>query len=144
MSKLTITIDPGKGGGFAVRYPQGGIVAYKFTSEADCANELASLCSEYLETEALLERVHAMPGQGVTSMFTFGANYGFWRGALQALGIPFREMTPQQWQKGLMLGKLKGPERKRALCQLAKERYPAAKPTLATADCLLMMEVMPL
>jgi hypothetical protein len=74
-------------------------------------------------------------------MFTFGANYGFWRGALQAAKIPFFEVMPKQWQKGLVSPKIKGADRKRALLQLAKERYPKIKVTLATADALLMLAV---
>ena len=37
---------------------------------------------------AYLEQVHAMPGQGVTSMFTFGHSAGVAEGILLGLGIP--------------------------------------------------------
>ena len=93
------------------------------------------------QISAILERVHAMPGQGVTSMFSFGANYGYWRGVLQGLRIPFTEVHPRTWQKGLMLGKVQGAERKRKLKQVASERYPDQKVTLKNADALLLLEV---
>ena len=141
MSTFRIAIDPGASGAVAVRRPDGTVEAFAFTTESEAVELLEDFLAHEGATEyqAVLERVRAMPGQGVTSMFTFGANYGFWRGALQALRIPFTEHTPQQWQKGLMLGKVKGPDRKRALKQLAAERYPDLKPTLKTADALLML-----
>lgn len=50
---------------------------------------------------AVLEEVHAMPKQGVSSTFKFGKAYGFVRGALMAAGIAFEDATPQTWQKEL-------------------------------------------
>lgn len=46
-----------------------------------------------------LERVGAMPGQGVNSMFNFGMNYGFIRGLLEANEIPYQVVRPQDWKK---------------------------------------------
>ena len=46
-----------------------------------------------------LEHVGAMPGQGVTSMFSFGQNFGWIQGALQALSIPYELIRPQKWKK---------------------------------------------
>lgn len=138
--KITIAIDPGNSGSWAVRYPDDSTVVYKYDSEANVSDEMKALAAHYSEIDAVLEKVHAMPGQGVTSMFTFGANYGFWRGTLLALRISFREVPPQTWQKGMIAGKLGGPARKRALLQVAKERYPKLKPTLATADSLLILD----
>lgn len=48
---------------------------------------------------ACLEHVSAMPGQGTTSMFTFGQNFGFIQGVLTAYGIPFELVRPQKWKK---------------------------------------------
>ena len=53
---------------------------------------------------ALVELVHAMPGQGVRSMFTMGRGLGVWEGLLAGLGIPFAFVTPQRWKKSLMDG----------------------------------------
>lgn len=96
--------------------------------------------SEGYSLFATLEKVRAMPTDGRSSAFTFGANYGFWRGALLSLQIPFREVTAQVWQAKYNLGKVKGPERKRRLRQLASEQFPDLKPTLKTADAILMLE----
>lgn len=51
---------------------------------------------------AYIENVHAMPGQGVRSMFTMGLGVGAWMGILAALEIPVTRVTPQRW-KGVML-----------------------------------------
>lgn len=46
-----------------------------------------------------VERVGAMPGQGVTSMFNFGFAAGIIEGVAQALSIPIEYRRPQEWQK---------------------------------------------
>ncbi len=52
-----------------------------------------------------LESVHAMPGQGVTSMFNFGRGFGIWQGILAAHALPVELVSPQRWKKE-MLGDL--------------------------------------
>jgi hypothetical protein len=47
----------------------------------------------------VLEKVHAMPGNGAVAMFSFGENYGFLQGLLTAHKIPYIVVPPQQWQK---------------------------------------------
>lgn len=46
-----------------------------------------------------LEHVGAMPGQGVTSMFSFGENFGFIKGLLAANELPYELVRPQKWKK---------------------------------------------
>jgi len=48
---------------------------------------------------ACLEKVHAMPMQGVSSSFNFGVSYGMWQGVLAVMGIPYIFVTPHAWQK---------------------------------------------
>lgn len=48
---------------------------------------------------AALELVAAMPGQGVTSTFSFGRAAGVAMGALHASGLQFVEISPQRWQR---------------------------------------------
>ncbi len=47
----------------------------------------------------VIERVHAMPGQGTTSMFNFGRSLGVIEGIVAAEGIPTTWVTPQNWKK---------------------------------------------
>ena len=56
---------------------------------------------------AVIERVGAMPGQGATSMFSFGKSAGIVEGVLAAYEIPTHFATPQAWQKmfGVRAGK---------------------------------------
>lgn len=51
-----------------------------------------------------VEAVHAMPGQGVTSMFKFGYNAGMLEGAISALKVPVHFVTPQAWMKKVLVG----------------------------------------
>lgn len=53
----------------------------------------------YHSFEAKMELVGAMPGQGVTSMFSFGHSCGTVMGVLAALDIPVTLVTPQSWKK---------------------------------------------
>ena len=59
---------------------------------------------------AHVEKVGAMPKQGVTSMFSFGAGWGLVRGILCGLSIPYDLITPQQWQKTMLAGMPRGSE----------------------------------
>ena len=86
--------------------------------------ELARIIKSYLLVEfvAYVERVSAMPKQGVSSMFSFGTSYGIVLGVLAALQIPVVLVTPQSWKKEAgIVGKHKD------YCRtLIQQRYPSA------------------
>lgn len=65
----------------------------------------------------VLERVGAMPGQGVTSVFSFGRSVGVIEGVLAAEHIPVSIVTPQAWQKAAGVRGGKDGSRLRA-CEL--------------------------
>lgn len=69
---------------------------------------------------AVFERVNAMPGQGVTSVFSFGRSSGIVEGVLAALAIPTHIITPQVWQKATAVRGGKDGARQRAT-----ELFPA-------------------
>jgi crossover junction endodeoxyribonuclease RuvC len=71
-------------------------------------------------TLAILEKVGAMPNQGVSSMFQFGRGVGMYEGVLAALQIPITYVTPQAWQKEMNVRGGKDGSRARAA-----ELYPA-------------------
>jgi crossover junction endodeoxyribonuclease RuvC len=131
-----IGIDPGKSGGIAIITPGGGAYAHKMP-ETD--RDLLDLLSEFSadDNRAVLEQVHAMPGQGVTSTFTFGRGYGKLEMALCAALIPFETVTPQKWQK-LMGCLTKGD--KNVSKAAAQRLFPHLKVTHAIADALLIAE----
>lgn len=64
----------------------------------------------------LLESVHAMPGQGVTSMFNFGHAAGVAEGVIQGVGLAYVLVTPQAWKKRAgLIGQSKDAARSRAI-----------------------------
>ena len=64
--------------------------------------ELAEIIWQLGEgTPVFVERVGAMPGQGVTSMFSFGKSYGAVLGILAAYHHPVFHVAPQTWKKAV-------------------------------------------
>lgn len=63
---------------------------------------------------AYLERLNAMPGQGVTSMFSMGQSLGVVLGVLAACDIPTTTILPRTWQKALDVPQGKDGSRYRA------------------------------
>ncbi len=63
---------------------------------------------------AFIEQVGARPGQGVTSMFSFGKTYGTIIGILAANFIPMTFVTPGSWKKTLRVPSDKDAARSRA------------------------------
>ena len=102
---IYIGIDPGKKG--AIAWLENGCQAvWPYSNEM-----LVQICKEAMEAIeheqkviVCVEKVGAMPGQGVTSMFNFGKSAGFIEGVLQAYGIPYQLITPQKWKKEFSLG----------------------------------------
>lgn len=63
-----------------------------------------------------IESTHAMPGQGVTSMFNFGHSCGTVVGVVGALNLPHTMVTPQAWKKAAgLIGTDKDAARSRAM-----------------------------
>lgn len=134
--KAYIGFDPGKSGGIGIVRDGKGL-AYKMP---ETERDLWDLIYDIRhindgEVEACIEKVHAMPGQGVTSMFNFGMGYGSLRMAVIASGIPFRDVTPQTWQKAL--GCQTGGDKNVSKAK-AQQFFPDLKITHAIADALLM------
>jgi crossover junction endodeoxyribonuclease RuvC len=66
-------------------------------------------------TDVYTERVFAMAGQGVTSVFSFGRSLGVVEGVLGALKIKNSLVTPQTWQKRMAVTGGKDGSRARAM-----------------------------
>lgn len=79
------------------------------------AQALANLLAGRGIKAAYLERVNAMPGQGVTSVFSFGRSTGIVEGILAAYDIPTTLVTPQAWQKAVGQRAGKDGSRERAM-----------------------------
>ena len=131
-----LAIDPGVKGGVAYFHRPSTLPALHVFK--DMGDAILFLRRSQAKA-AYIEKVHASPQMGVSSAFTFGGNYEGWKWALIALGIPFKEIPPQVWQKGLVSTNIQGPERKQAIKKLAQEEFPQIKNiTNAVADALML------
>lgn len=110
MIQVYIGIDPGKSGAMCVWRPYvPAIFATTFILAGKEIDILANCnwLDENIGDEecvAYIEKVHAMPSQGVTSMFTFGFNTGVVHGIIGSMGIPLHIVTPQQWKSKILAG----------------------------------------
>jgi len=68
----------------------------------------------------VIENVHAMPKQGVSSTFKFGQGVGIIHGVAGALRLPLTLVTPNQWKA---FHSLRGPD-KEASRALAIRKWP--------------------
>lgn len=126
---IVLGIDPGASGAVAVIAPD-RIAAAPMPRAGKAIDwaELARIIDDYrtsvaaYDVVAYVERVHAMPKQGVSSSFTFGANVGGVHGVLGALEIPMELVTPQAWKKRVLAGTAKDKAAAIAWC---RQRYPA-------------------
>lgn len=148
-----IGIDPGSHGGLVALH--GGTV-----NQARLGNMTESEIWKWFqsvregECTAVIEKVQGYIGgmEGSSngagprgaSMFKFGQSYGFLRGCLIAAGIPFDEITPQTWQKGIgTIPRTKVETKtqwKGRLRQRAQQLFPHATVTADIADALLIAE----
>ena len=82
---------------------------------------LAELIRAWRPDVAWVEKVHAMPKQGVSSTFTFGLGYGVVLGVLAALDVPVRLVAPGTWKRGLGLDAAKQGSRAMAMRVFPRE-----------------------
>jgi len=87
------------------------------------AQRLSELIRTYKPDAAYLERLGAMPGQGVASMFSFGQSYGITLGILAAMEIATTVVPPATWQKAMKVQKGKDGSRHRAMEMYPKEQH---------------------
>ncbi len=156
-----VGIDPGKSGGivalsehgallFAARTPLFRAARQRIEDEHEMVRALREAIGDNAGDRCAafvgIERVAAMPGQGVSSMFSFGANYGLWRGMLAALCLGYTLVSPRDWQRnveGLRSGLSVG-ERKAKIAAAAARRWPdldlRAKASWGMADAAWIAE----
>jgi crossover junction endodeoxyribonuclease RuvC len=96
---IYIGIDPGKSGGIAAII-DGKAMAWAY-DDAVLKNVLRTSGGE--GTMCFVEKVSAMPKQGVTSMFNFGKSFGYILGMLEYTETPYQLIPPQKWKKAYSL-----------------------------------------
>jgi crossover junction endodeoxyribonuclease RuvC len=126
---IIIGIDPGKTGGIAV-LAEDWYDVYPIPLAGDEIDMTSIYSSLRLAIEpsrsdqhiaAFIEKVGAMPGQGVSSMFSFGFTTGALHGIIASLGIPRYMVTPQAWKKVVLEGTSKD---KNAAIEYCRRAYP--------------------
>ena len=122
--RIVLGIDPGLSGALARLTASGDLTIWdmpvlqverngRVRRDLDLAMLVATI-REASATEAWLERVGAMPGQGVSSMFAFGRAVGQVEAAITACGLPLTHVTPQLWKRSLTVPAGKDAARLRA------------------------------
>lgn len=148
---ITIAIDPGASGAFAVLVDRDArAIAFPFKTNADFVELMQDYAAlgkrEKRPVNVFLEKVGGFVAGNKTpgsAMFNFGANFGFELGVCQALGFRVELIPPATWQRAFPC-KTKRSENaaqhKRELRDHAARLFPQLKPTLATADALLILD----
>jgi len=136
---LIIGIDPGLSGALAILGPAGELERLEdlpVIRDGRLAwvdgGALQSLLLDTLNgrpVRAIVERVSAMPRQGVASAFNFGVGFGSVLGVLQALHIGIELVTPAVWKRALHLSADKA-----ASLHKARLLYPSAELHLVKHD----------
>jgi len=138
-----IGIDPGSSsGGMAYIINRRCFCAqFKDMTEKELCDIFKSLSN--MNSVAMIEKVHVMPGTGAQAATKFMTNYGMLLGFLLALDIPFKRITPQSWMKYYGMKKNSAEtktEWKKRLRQRAQELYPKSKIVTNTGDAVLIAE----
>lgn len=136
---LIVGIDPGQTGALAVLSGDGELEAlHDLPIIRDGklawidAQGMTALLLDSLQgrpARAVIERVSAMPKQGIASAFTFGVGFGSLLALVQARYLPIELVTPATWKRALGLS-----SDKRASLDKARLLYPMADLPLAKHD----------
>lgn len=121
MSRYVLGVDPGLSGALALLDPDGRLM---WVQDMPAVGGVVSgvVVADIVGGEghdsyrqAVIEDVHAMPGQGVSSTFRFGRSLGVVEGVITANRWPVAYVTPSKWKKALGLSADKGASRRRAM-----------------------------
>ena len=154
MKKYIFGIDPGKSGGWALA-KEGTIERYEIMPLVGGEIHVASIADEIRKIKKsddviiVIEKVHSMPHQGVSSTFNFGAGYGKLIGMCQTLGVSFDLVSPQTWKKEVLNNTKKDKDAaidyvKRLFprVSLVPERCKKAHDGIADAICIMQWGVL--
>ncbi len=142
-----VAVDPGLSGGLAILH--GGEVTARPLPIAGKDLDLV-LISQWLKDSSpglvIVEKVHSMPGQGVSSTFKFGNGFGAILGMAEALSIRVKLVTPQAWKKVVLAGTAKDKDAAVDYCRRAFPNVSllpgphCRKPHDGVADALCLLE----
>jgi hypothetical protein len=142
---LYLGIDPGFSGAWGMVDHHG-----KYVSCGDMLNNGKHILSRFVHGEivqaidrqdiqGVIESVHSMPGQGVSSSFKFGVAFGMAIAIMERINCPWMLVTPHKWKKDMGLTSDKNES-----LAMARELWPTAPLTRkmdnGRAEALLMAE----
>ena len=118
-------IDPGLTGGWALLTDHGAFVgaddlpiirdnSTAWVDGPELVAQINACLSDRVHIRAVIERVHSMPAQGISSAFTFGVGFGSVLACLQLLPASIEFVSPAAWKRGLGLSKDKSASLDRA------------------------------
>lgn len=135
---IVVGIDPGLPGAICLLDTEGTIGINDMPTHALMrggknkreidAHRLAVLLSGRIG-HAFIEQVGAMPGQGVSGVFSLGKTFGIIIGVLATHGVPMTFVSPVKWKKALQVPASKDGARARAsqLLPQAASQWPLVK-----------------
>ena len=108
MGRIIVGVDPGLSGAIAILVTDAPDKLAVFdmptiVGEVNAA-ALAEILRPYAPDLAVIERVAARPGQGVSSMFRFGQAFGTAVGVLGGRGIRLEFVPSTKWKRHFRLG----------------------------------------
>lgn len=124
---MIVAIDPGLSGAIAHLHDDGLFCCVEDMPRVGKMVDAAGLASmlrgwrdglefsRHKSFNVILEHVGAMPGQGVTSMFSFGVSFGITLGVVATLRLPLELVRPAVWKRDMGLSKNKEASRLKAL-----------------------------
>lgn len=145
---IYIGVDPGSTGAIALFHCPELFQSRQEVFDFDSPDSLAAIkiASEF-NTHAVVEKVNAMPKQGVSTTFKFGTAYGKVLGWLEACQIPYELVTPAKWKKAMFDSMPKQDDKKAMALDLARRLFPdiaanrlARKKDHNRAEALLIAE----
>lgn len=141
---IFIGTDPGTKGGIVAINERGKIIDSLRLSKSTI-QEIARFYGGHSDAQiSILERVHSMPGQGVSSTFKFGKATGILLMGMASADIRHEEVTPRSWQKFLKIKKKQKTESKtdfkRRLKEEAQRLFPDQYIVNENADAYLIAE----
>jgi len=107
---MILAIDPGLSGAFALLGEDGSLCLVD--DLPTCGDDkqrridavsLADTLSQFSFASGVVEQVHAMPKNGVASMFRFGQAFGTVIGIAASRHIPLHYVTPSKWKRAMGL-----------------------------------------
>ncbi len=153
---LFVGIDPGLSGALAAVTDSGDFVSVhdaptltvkkgggkkRVYLESEMVKIVEGLMTCYEIRLVGLENQHAMPKQGVTSVFSLGMGFGLWLGILAGCKLPYERIEPGTWKRDM--GLVSGSDKNASVVK-ALQLFPTAPLTLKKhsdrAEAILIAE----